>query len=107
MRRKQGTQHLDNRQHVLLENAFYQVGQYAPFKWHLLIKRQCNPPERVVREAVELPPMQSFVQHLLHDVLMKRTLDKVLRLLRKLRWEDPVVCESIVNSPQSDELLDL
>lgn len=32
--------------------------------------------------------MHSFIQHLLHDVLMKRTLDKVLKLLRKLHWED-------------------
>jgi regulator of nonsense transcripts 2 len=45
----------------------------------------------VTREIVELPPMQSFIQHLLHDVLMKRTLDKVLKLLRKLHWEDEEV----------------
>jgi regulator of nonsense transcripts 2 len=49
---------------------------------------QCNPPERVVREIIELPPMHSFIQHLLHDVLMKRTLDKVLKLIRKLHWDD-------------------
>jgi regulator of nonsense transcripts 2 len=44
-----------------------------------------------VREVVELPPMQGFIQHLLHDVLLKRTLDKVLKLLRKLHWEDEEV----------------
>lgn len=49
---------------------------------------KCNPPERVAREVIELPPMQGFIQHLLHDVLMKRTLDKVLKLLRKLHWEE-------------------
>ena len=32
--------------------------------------------------------MHSFIQHLLHDVLMKRTLDKVFKLLRKLHWEE-------------------
>nr|XP_031861440.1 uncharacterized protein CI109_003044 [Kwoniella shandongensis]KAA5528512.1 hypothetical protein CI109_003044 [Kwoniella shandongensis] len=82
MRRKQGTQHLDNRQQVMLENAFY----------------MCNPPERVAREVTELPPMNSFVQHLLHDVLMKRTLDKVLKLLRKLHWEESETYDFILTS---------
>lgn len=82
--------HLEHREHVMLENAFYQVSwlyeectlQDQP------LTLQCNPPERVAREIVELPPMQGFIQHLLHDVLIKRTLDKVLKLLRKLHWED-------------------
>lgn len=54
-------------------------------------KLQCNPPERVVREVVQLTPMQSFIRHLLDEVLMKRTRDKVLKLLRKLHWEHPEV----------------
>ncbi|ORY33038.1 armadillo-type protein [Naematelia encephala] len=82
MRRKQGTQHLDARQQVMLENAFY----------------QCNPPERVAREVIELTPMQAFIQHLLHDVLMKRTLDKVLKLMRKLHWEDQETYDYILHS---------
>ncbi|WVQ93013.1 hypothetical protein IAU59_000076 [Kwoniella sp. CBS 9459] len=82
MRRKQGNSHLDQRQQVMLENAFY----------------MCNPPQRVAREVITLTPMQSFIQHLLHDVLMKRTLDKVLKLLRKLHWEDPEVYDFIMSS---------
>jgi regulator of nonsense transcripts 2 len=35
--------------------------------------------------------MHAFIQHVLHDVLMKRTLDKVLKLMRKLHWEDAEV----------------
>lgn len=35
--------------------------------------------------------MHQFIQHLLHDVLMKRTLDKVTKLVRKLHWDDPDV----------------
>lgn len=35
--------------------------------------------------------MQAFILHLTHDVLMKRTQDKVLKLLRKLHWEDEQV----------------
>lgn len=40
---------------------------------------------------MQLTPMQSFIRHLLDEVLMKRTRDKVLKLLRKLHWEDPEV----------------
>jgi len=82
MRRKQGNSHLDQRHIVMLENAFY----------------MCNPPERVAREVVQLTPVQSFIQHLLHDVLMKRTLDKVIKLLRKLHWEDKAVYDYLVVS---------
>ncbi|WWC90992.1 uncharacterized protein L201_005931 [Kwoniella dendrophila CBS 6074] len=82
MRRKQGTSHLDQRHQVMLENAFY----------------MCNPPERVAREIITLSPMQSFIQHLLHDILMKRTLDKVLKLMRKLHWEDSETYDFILTS---------
>ncbi|WVW79596.1 hypothetical protein I302_101565 [Kwoniella bestiolae CBS 10118] len=82
MRRKQGNSHLDQRHQVMLENAFY----------------MCNPPERVAREVIILSPMQSFIQHLFHDILMKRTLDKVLKLLRKLHWEDAETYEFILSS---------
>ena len=74
----------------MLENAFYMVN-YLIMVWVAIDYLQCNPPERVFREVVELTPMQSFIQHLLHDVLMKRTLDKVLKLVRKLHWEDQEV----------------
>ncbi|TXT09089.1 hypothetical protein VHUM_02563 [Vanrija humicola] len=82
MRRKQSHSHLDQRHVIMLENAFY----------------QCNPPERVAREVVELPPMQAFIQHLLYEVLMKRTQDKVFKLLRKLHWEDEETFEFILKS---------
>lgn len=49
--------------------------------------------------------MQSFIQHLLYDILMKRTLDKVLKLFRKLHWDDPEVCrpgnwDHVTDGPQ-------
>ena len=82
MRRKQANSHLDHRQNVLLENAFY----------------ICNPPERVARKEVKMSPTQSFIQHLLHDVLMKRTLDKVTKLLRKLHWEEEETYSFLLHS---------
>ena len=36
--------------------------------------------------------MEQFIRHLLCDVLSKKTLDNVLKMLRKLHWEDAEVC---------------
>lgn len=35
--------------------------------------------------------MELFIRHLIYDVLAKKTIDKVLKLLRKLEWEDEIV----------------
>ncbi|OCH88273.1 transcription factor [Obba rivulosa] len=79
MRRKQSMQHFDQRQLLLLENAYY----------------QCNPPERTARQAKERTPMELFIRHLIYDVLTKKTIDKVLKLLRKLDWNDPIVDKTL------------
>ncbi|KAH8828075.1 ARM repeat-containing protein [Flagelloscypha sp. PMI_526] len=70
MRRKQAMQHFDQRQSLMLENAYY----------------QCNPPERAPIEEKKRLPVEMFIHHLLYDVLAKRTIDKVLKLIRKLDW---------------------
>ncbi|KAG8770184.1 hypothetical protein FRC12_004459 [Ceratobasidium sp. 428] len=75
MRRKQSMQHFDQRQVLMLENAYY----------------QCNPPERAPRVEKTRPPIDMFIRHLVYDVLSKKTIDKVLRLLRKVDWNDPSV----------------
>ncbi|KAF7376231.1 Nonsense-mediated mRNA decay factor [Mycena sanguinolenta] len=71
MRRKQSMQHFDQRQLLLLENAYY----------------QCNPPERAPRQEKERAPIELFIRHLIYDVLAKKTIDKVLKLIRKMDWE--------------------
>lgn len=35
--------------------------------------------------------MEMFIHHLIYDVLTKKTIDKVLRLIRKLDWNDHLV----------------
>lgn len=75
MRRKQQSQHLDERQTMALENAYY----------------HCNPPERGPRQIKERSEMEQFIRHLMFDVLAKRTIDKVLKLIRKLDWDDDKV----------------
>lgn len=79
MRRKQSMQHFDQRQLLLLENAYY----------------QCNPPERAPRQEKERPPLELFVRHLIYDVLAKKTIDKVLKLIRKLDWEDASILRTL------------
>ncbi|OBZ67192.1 Regulator of nonsense transcripts UPF2 [Grifola frondosa] len=79
MRRKQSMQHFDQRQLLLLENAYY----------------QCNPPERAARQEKERTPMELFIHHLIYDVLTKKTIDKVLKLLRKLDWDDDTVMRTL------------
>ncbi|KAI0779890.1 ARM repeat-containing protein [Fomes fomentarius] len=79
MRRKQSMQHFDQRQLLLLENAYY----------------QCNPPERTARQVKERTPMELFIRHLIYDVLTKKTIDKALKLLRKLDWADSLVYRTL------------
>jgi regulator of nonsense transcripts 2 len=35
--------------------------------------------------------MELFIRHLVYDVLAKKTIDKVLKLIRKLDWDDPII----------------
>ncbi|KAG8863367.1 hypothetical protein FRB96_008859 [Tulasnella sp. 330] len=79
MRRKQSLTLLDQRQLMVLENAYY----------------LCNPPERGPRQEKERSPMQLFVRHLIYDVLAKKTIDKVLKLIRKLDWEADEVTQTL------------
>ncbi|KAF5354670.1 hypothetical protein D9756_005377 [Leucocoprinus leucothites] len=75
MRRKQSMQHFDQRQILILENAYY----------------QCNPPERAPKQEKHRSPMELFIRHLIYDVLAKKTIDKVLKLIRKLDWDNEEV----------------
>ncbi|KAG8901047.1 hypothetical protein FRB99_005589 [Tulasnella sp. 403] len=79
MRRKQSLTLLDQRQQLVLENAYY----------------MCNPPERGPRQEKQRSQMVQFIRHLIFDVLAKKTIDKVLRLIRKLNWEDAEVTQAL------------
>jgi regulator of nonsense transcripts 2 len=56
-----------------------------------LIPSQANPPERAPRVEKQRTSIELFIRHLINDVLAKKTIDKVLKLIRKLDWEDPIV----------------
>ena len=91
MRRKQSMQHFDQRQMLLLENAYYQVSCEYFFVPLPLTRLQCNPPERGPRQEKIRTPMELFIRHLIYDVLAKRSIDKVLKLIRKLDWDSDEV----------------
>ncbi len=85
-------QHLDERQTLLLENAYYQVtGNLFCALTPTDSLWKCNPPDRAPRVEKERSPMEQFIRHVIYDVLAKKTIDKVLKLLRKLDWDDPQV----------------
>ncbi|CAG8543409.1 15191_t:CDS:10, partial [Acaulospora morrowiae] len=73
--RKKSVQHLDNRQLLMVENAYY----------------QCNPPDRTAMVKKERSIMEQFIRKLIYSDLNKKTVEKVLKLLRKLNWDDKEV----------------
>lgn len=44
-----------------------------------------------MRQEKERSPIELFIRHIIYDVLTKKTIDKVLKLIRKLDWNDVVV----------------
>lgn len=76
MMRKKAVQALDSRYTTMIENAFY----------------YCNPPETPMSVKKVRPPLQDYIRKLLYKDLTKSNTEKILRQMRKLDWEDPVVC---------------
>ena len=74
--RKLKVQHLNPQYITMIENAYY----------------YCNPPERSKELVVQRPPMHQYIRQLLYKDLSKVTVEKVLRQIRKLDWDDEEVC---------------
>jgi regulator of nonsense transcripts 2 len=74
-KKKDGVHHLGHQERIAIENAFYYV----------------NPPERPAIAQKERSVMELFVRKLIYLDLTKRNYVKILKQLRKLHWEDPVV----------------
>ncbi|KAF7727252.1 hypothetical protein EC973_007865 [Apophysomyces ossiformis] len=70
--RKKNVQHLDNRQSLMVENAYYQA----------------NPPDRSAVIEKTRSPMEMYIRKIIYGNLNKKSLDKALKQLRKLHWED-------------------
>lgn len=72
MMRKKSALHLESRYTTMIENAFY----------------FSNPPEVQQMAWKVRPPMHEYIRKLLYKDLSKTTTEKVLRQLRKLKWDD-------------------
>jgi len=70
--RKKSALHLDSRYATMIENAYY----------------YCNPPEAHRVAAVKRPPMHEYIRRLLYKDMSKTTVERVLRQIRKLDWDN-------------------
>lgn len=52
---------------------------------------QCNPPDRPIIEPKHRTPMELFIRYKLYDCLCKTSVDRTIKTLRKLHWNDPEV----------------
>lgn len=75
MMRKKTVSALDSRYVTQIENAFYFV---------------C-PPEVQAQPKEDEPPMHQFIRKILHEDLQKTNEEKILRLMRKINWDDPEI----------------
>lgn len=75
MMRKKAVMALDSRYVTMIENAYYFV----------------NPPDSTMSSKKERPPEHEFIRKILYQDLMKTNIDKILRLMRKLDWNQPDV----------------
>jgi regulator of nonsense transcripts 2 len=93
--RKKSALHLDNRQVMMVENAYYQAGPPPPCAAaaRLTPRAQCNPPEKTAQLVKERPVLHEYVRKLVYLDLAQTTVEKVLKQLRKLPWGQPQVGE--------------
>ncbi|ORY06254.1 ARM repeat-containing protein, partial [Neocallimastix californiae] len=79
MMRKKVKQHIDNRQNLLIENAYY----------------QCNPPEKIIKPVKQRSPIELYIRKMIYEDLGKYTVDRISKQFRKLNWDDPDVLRVI------------
>lgn len=64
---------MDSRHAAQVENAYYLV----------------KPPESGKVIKIQRPPMHMYIRHLIFELLNKSNVDKVIKLMRRLNWDDP------------------
>ncbi|KJX97909.1 nonsense-mediated mRNA decay factor (Upf2) like protein [Zymoseptoria brevis] len=79
LQRKKGAQHLGQQERMLIENAMYYV----------------NPPERAAIQQKERTTLDLFVRKLVYVDLSKKSLDKIIKQVRKLHWEEAEVVDML------------
>ncbi|KAF2265958.1 ARM repeat-containing protein [Lojkania enalia] len=77
LQRKKTAQVLGQQERMLIENAIYYV----------------NPPERAAIEQKERTPVELFLRKLIYTDLNRRSLDKIVKQIRKLHWEEEEIVD--------------
>ncbi|WPG97599.1 ARM repeat-containing protein [Acrodontium crateriforme] len=77
LQRKKAVTHLGQQERMLIENAMYYV----------------NPPERAAILQKERTTLDLFVRKLVYMDLSKKSLERVIKQIRKLHWEEDEVVE--------------
>jgi len=72
LQRKKGAQVIGQQERMLIENAVYYV----------------NPPTRAAIEQKERTPIDLYLRKLMYSDLSRRTLDKTVKQIRKMHWEE-------------------
>ncbi|KAH7128795.1 armadillo-type protein [Dendryphion nanum] len=72
LQRKKSAQVIGQQERMLIENAMYYV----------------SPPERAAIEQKERTPVELFLRKVMYSDLTRRTLDKTVKQIRKLHWEE-------------------
>ena len=77
LQRKKAAQHIGQQERMLIENAVYYV----------------NPPERAAIQQKERTPVDLYIRKLVYMDLTKKSIEKVIKQIRKLHWEEPDIVE--------------
>ncbi|KAK3638788.1 mRNA decay protein [Elasticomyces elasticus] len=75
LQRKKAAQHLGQQERMLIENAMYYV----------------DPPKRAAIQQKERTTLELYVRQLVYMDLTKKTLEKIIKQIRKLHWEEAEV----------------
>lgn len=82
MMRLKSAKNLDPQAETLVQNAYY----------------MCKPPERVERAVKQYVPLYLFIHKCLYQELNDTNVNKVVKTLRKLPWQDPSTLEYVLKA---------
>ncbi|KAH8420290.1 hypothetical protein KR009_008822, partial [Drosophila setifemur] len=67
---------MDSRHSAQIESVFYLV----------------KPPESSKREPTPRPPMHEYIRHVIFEELCKQNVERCIKMLRRIDWQDPETC---------------
>uniref|UniRef100_A0A1I8PTW1 MIF4G domain-containing protein n=1 Tax=Stomoxys calcitrans TaxID=35570 RepID=A0A1I8PTW1_STOCA len=71
---------LDSRHAAQVENVYYLV----------------KPPETIKQDVVLRPPIHEYIRHLVFEELNKQNVERSIKMLRRINWNDPTVSSYVI-----------